>query len=157
VKQAAFDGQWLPIGGTWVEMVTKLLLLFYKPPNSGVLIIIDNIIERIAIFHRESHCVVSFWSVNASSNANLVNFRAFSGYPIRLVRRIHCVSKIPQHQQLFHLSFLHFLLGYSSQLPQIMQQSGIEFFLTQKLSWNQVCSFFFSHKKIVHSLIIVDQ
>lgn len=28
--------------------------------------------------------------------------------------------------------------GYSSQLPQIMQKSGIEYFLTQKLSWNQV-------------------
>jgi alpha-mannosidase len=28
--------------------------------------------------------------------------------------------------------------GYSSQLPQIMRQSGIEYFLTQKLSWNQI-------------------
>ena len=27
--------------------------------------------------------------------------------------------------------------GYAAQLPQIMAGAGIEYFLTQKLSWNQ--------------------
>jgi alpha-mannosidase len=30
------------------------------------------------------------------------------------------------------------VFGYSAALPQIMQKSGIRFFLTQKLSWNQI-------------------
>ena len=31
--------------------------------------------------------------------------------------------------------------GYSGQLPQIMRQSGIRYFLTQKLSWNLINKF----------------
>ena len=29
------------------------------------------------------------------------------------------------------------VFGYSAALPQIMQQAGIRYFLTQKMSWNQ--------------------
>lgn len=33
------------------------------------------------------------------------------------------------------------VFGYSAALPQILRQSGVEFFLTQKLSWNQTNRF----------------
>uniref|UniRef100_A0A667YA75 alpha-mannosidase n=1 Tax=Myripristis murdjan TaxID=586833 RepID=A0A667YA75_9TELE len=79
-------GQFIPVGGTWVEMDGNL------PSGESM---VRQFLEGQRFFHKEFglHCK-EFWLPDT--------------------------------------------FGYSAQLPQIMQGSGISRFLTQKLSWNLV-------------------
>uniref|UniRef100_A0A8D0D5E0 alpha-mannosidase n=1 Tax=Sander lucioperca TaxID=283035 RepID=A0A8D0D5E0_SANLU len=82
-------GQFIPVGGTWVEMDGNL------PSGESM---VRQFLEGQRFFNREFgiHCK-EFWLPDT--------------------------------------------FGYSAQLPQIMQGSGISNFLTQKLSWNLVNTF----------------
>jgi alpha-mannosidase len=85
IRAAARRGQWLPVGGTWVEPDCNI--------PSGESLVRQFLLGQ-RFFKREfgAYCR-EFWNPD--------------------------------------------VFGYSGALPQIMQGAGIEFFLTQKLSWNQ--------------------
>jgi alpha-mannosidase len=84
IKEKAAAGQWVPVGGTWVEPDCNV-------PSGEALC--RQFLFGQALFEREfgARCQ-EFWNPD--------------------------------------------VFGYNGQLPQIMQQSGIRYFLTQKLSWN---------------------
>jgi alpha-mannosidase len=85
IKAAAARGQWLPVGGTWIEPDCNV--------PSGESLVRQFLVGQ-RFFRREfgAYCR-EFWNPD--------------------------------------------VFGYSGALPQIMRGAGIEFFLTQKLSWNQ--------------------
>ncbi|XP_064169237.1 alpha-mannosidase 2C1 [Anguilla rostrata] len=89
IKHFVQKGQFIPVGGTWVEMDGNL------PSGESM---VRQFLEGQRFFHQEfgRYCT-EFWLPDT--------------------------------------------FGYSSQLPQIMQGSGITRFLTQKLSWNLVNTF----------------
>ena len=84
IKDKANAGQWIPVGGTWVEADCNL--------PSG-----ESLCRQFLLGQR-------YFQKNFNTTC-----------------REHWIPDV---------------FGYNSQLPQIMKQSGIEFFLTQKLSWN---------------------
>ncbi|XP_028305460.1 LOW QUALITY PROTEIN: alpha-mannosidase 2C1 [Gouania willdenowi] len=89
IQHFAKKGQFVPVGGTWVEMDGNL------PSGESM---VRQFLEGQRFFKQEfgTHCK-EFWLPDT--------------------------------------------FGYSAQLPQIMQGSGIANFLTQKLSWNLVNTF----------------
>jgi len=91
IQSAAERGQFLPVGGTWVEM-----------------------------------------DCNLPSGESLV--RQFL-YGQRFFKE-HFPTCAPSP-----IFWLPDTFGYAAQLPQIIRGAGMEFFLTQKLSWNQVNKF----------------
>lgn len=89
IKSKVNSGQFIPVGGTWVEMDCNL--------PSG-----------------ESFC------------------RQFK------FGQDYFKSKFGKYCSVF---WLPDTFGYSAQLPQIMKQSKLEYFFTQKLSWNNINKF----------------
>jgi alpha-mannosidase len=85
IKERVRSGQWVPVGGTWIEPDCNL-------PSGEALV--RQFLYGQRFFHREfgRYCR-EFWNPD--------------------------------------------VFGYNGQLPQIMRQSGITRFLTQKLSWNR--------------------
>lgn len=85
IRAAAKRGQWLPVGGTWIEPDCNI-------PSGESLVRQFLLGQRFFKQEFGSYCR-EFWNPD--------------------------------------------VFGYSGALPQIMRGVGIEFFLTQKLSWNQ--------------------
>lgn len=89
IKRYAARGQFLPVGGTWIEMDCNI--------PSGESFVRQFLLGQTFFKKEFGNIADVFWLPDT--------------------------------------------FGYSSQLPQIMRQCGIEYFLTQKLSWNLINKF----------------
>ena len=85
IRAAARRGQWIPVGGTWVEPDCNL--------PSGESLVRQFLVGQRFFKQEFGRYCREFWNPD--------------------------------------------VFGYNGQLPQIMRGAGIEYFLTQKLSWNQ--------------------
>jgi alpha-mannosidase len=72
--------------------------------------------------------------VNDSMKSILEKELEYSGFLIHLV----CKKKPSRRNRANR--YIH-LTGYSAQLPQVLRQSGCDYFFTQKLSWNNINKF----------------
>ena len=124
IKEMVKSKQFLPVGGTWVEMVSILRHIY------TVLMYSTYYFKAI---HRPGICLqLSILSLCfVLKDGNIPSGEAF-------VRQFLYGQEFFRKE--FGLSSTVFWLpdtfGYSAQLPQIAVQAGMKYFLTQKISWN---------------------
>lgn len=111
VQAAAAKGNFVPIGGTWVEMVGKVFFVLFQ-------------------------FFFFFFKHHKNKDCNLPSGESFCRQ--FLVGQRFFKAEFGRYCNEF---WLPDTFGYSAQLPQIIRASGIRYFLTQKLSWNLINKF----------------